>query len=47
MKEIVKTVMRFVAILLVGVLGVVISEVMKLGQMNAAIMTVDNISRAR
>lgn len=47
MNELVKTIMGFVAILLVGLGGVAVSEVMRLGQMNATIMTVDNISHAR
>lgn len=47
MKEIVKTVMGFVAILLVGLAGVTLSEVLKLGNINAAVVTVDNIAHAR
>lgn len=47
MEEIIKTMAGFVAILFVGLAGVTISEVMKLGQMNALIMTVDNISHTR
>lgn len=47
MHEIVKAVIGFVAILLVGLSGVVVSEMMKLGQISPVIMTVDNISRAR
>jgi hypothetical protein len=47
MKEIVKTIAGFTAILLVGLLGVTISEMMKLGDMNATIMTVDNIAHTR
>ena len=47
MSGIVKTVMGFIAILLVGLAGVTVSEAMKLGNMNAIIMTVDNISHAR
>lgn len=47
MKEIVKTVMGFVAILLVGLAGVTLSEVLKLGNVNAAVTTVDNIAHAR
>jgi hypothetical protein len=47
MKEAVKTVLGFVAILAVGLGGVVVSEVMKLGNMNPAIITVDNLSHAR
>ena len=47
MKEIVKTVMGFVAILLVGLAGVTVSEVLKLGNINAVVVTVDNIAHAR
>lgn len=47
MNEIVKTVMGFVAILLVGLGGVTVSEVMKLGNVNPVITTVDNLSHAR
>lgn len=47
MKEIVKNIAGFTAILLIGLLGVTVSEVMKLGQMNATIMTVDNIAHTR
>lgn len=47
MKEVVKMVAGFVAILIVGLAGVTISKVMKLGEMNAAIMTVDNIVHTR
>jgi hypothetical protein len=47
MHEIIKSVIGFVAILIVGLAGVTISEVMKLGEMNATIMTVDNIANTR
>lgn len=47
MKEILKSVIGFVAIILVGLAGVTVSKVMRLGEMNAAIMTVDNISNTR
>lgn len=47
MKEIVKTMAGFAAILFVGLAGVTISHIMKLGEMNALIMTVDNISHTR
>lgn len=47
MNEIVKTVVGFVAILLVGLGGVTISEIMRLGNVNPVITTVDNLSRAR
>ena len=47
MNEIWKTIGSFAAILIVGLLGVTVSEVMKLGDMNATIMTVDNIANTR
>lgn len=47
MYEIVKTMVGFLAILFVGLAGVTISQVMKLGEMNATIMTVDNITHTR
>jgi len=40
-------VMGFMGIIFVGIIGVAFSEVMRLGDMNATIMTVDNISRTR
>lgn len=47
MTEIVKSISGFVAIIIVGLLGVTVSNVMKLGDMNAVIMTIDNITRTR
>lgn len=47
MLEIFKTTLGFLGILLVSLAGVVVSEVMKLGDMNALIVTVDNISHVR
>lgn len=47
MKEIAKSILGFVAIVLVGLVGVAVSNVMKLGDMNALIMTVDNIANTR
>lgn len=47
MYEMVKMMAGFVAILFVGLAGVTISKVMRLGEMNALIMTVDNISHTR
>lgn len=47
MREIVKMMVGFVAILIVGLAGVTISQAMKLGEMNALILTVDNIAHAR
>jgi hypothetical protein len=47
MREILKTMLGFMGILLVGLAGVVVSEVMKLGDMNALIVTVDNVTHVR
>lgn len=47
MNEIVKMMVGFVAILIVGLAGVTISQVMRLGEMNAVIVTVDNVANAR
>ena len=47
MNEILKSVAGFVAIILVGLAGVAVSNVMKLGDMNALIVTVDNITHTR
>lgn len=37
----------FAAILFVGLAGITISQMMKLGEMNALIQTVDNVSHVR
>lgn len=47
MEEIIKSVVGFVAILIVGLAGVTVSKIMKLGEMNATIITVDNITQTR
>ncbi|KKT29241.1 MAG: hypothetical protein UW27_C0013G0008 [Parcubacteria group bacterium GW2011_GWA1_44_13] len=47
MKEVLKSIMGFVAIILVGLAGVTVSNVMKLGEMNALIITVDNVTSTR
>ncbi len=47
MHEIIKSVLGFTAILFVGLVGVTVSEIMKLGDMNALVMTVDNIANTR
>ncbi|MCK9345308.1 MAG: hypothetical protein M0P64_04325 [Candidatus Pacebacteria bacterium] len=47
MKEIIKSLVGFAAILIVGLAGVTVSKVMKLGDMNAVIMTVDNLTSTR
>ena len=47
MEEIVKSIAGFVAIIIVGLLGVTVSNVMKLGDMNALIITVDNVVNTR
>lgn len=47
MSEILKATLSFLGILLVGLVGVAISETMKLGDMNALIVTVDNVAHVR
>ncbi|MGB2580667.1 MAG: hypothetical protein WBC83_03145 [Minisyncoccia bacterium] len=47
MKEVIKTIVGFVAIIIVGLAGVTVSNVMKLGEMNATIITIDNITQTR
>jgi len=47
MRDTIKMVIGFTGIIFVGLIGVTISEVMKLGDMNASIMTVDNITHTR
>ncbi len=47
MNEIVKSIVGFVAIVLVGLAGVAVSNVMKMGDMNALIITVDNVVNTR
>lgn len=47
MKEVIKTIIGFVAIVIVGLAGVTVSNVMKLGEMNATIITIDNITQTR
>ncbi len=47
MSDIIKMMAGFMAILLVGLAGVTVSEMMKLGQLNGVIVTVDNIARTR
>ncbi|MDO8604764.1 MAG: hypothetical protein Q7K40_05235 [bacterium] len=47
MYEIVKTIIGFTAIIIVGLAGVTVSEILKLGDINSAIMTVDNVARVR
>lgn len=47
MSEILKTIVGFTGILLVGLMGVYVSKTMKLGSPNALIMTVDNIAHVR
>lgn len=47
MEEIIKTIIGFVAIIIVGLAGVTVSNVMKLGEMNATIITIDNITQTR
>ncbi len=47
MNETIKSIIGFVAIIVIGLLGVVVSNVMKLGEMNALIITVDNVTSTR
>ena len=47
MNDIIKMTVGFVAIIIVGLAGVTVSHIMKLGEMNATIVTVDNIAHAR
>lgn len=47
MEEIFKSVAGFVAIILVGLAGVAVSNVMNLGDMNALIITIDNVVNTR
>lgn len=47
MFEVLKTIGGFLGILLVGLIGVAVSEVFRLGEMNALIMTIDNIAHVR
>lgn len=47
MKDVIKTIIGFVAIVVVGLAGVTVSNVMKLGEMNATIITIDNITQTR
>lgn len=47
MSEILKTILGFLGILFVGLVGVAVSEVMKLGDMNTLIVTVDNVAHVR
>ena len=47
MAEMLKTILGFMGILLVGLAGVAFSEVMKLGDTNDLIMTVDNVAHVR
>lgn len=47
MKEVIKTIIGFVAIVIVGLAGVTVSNIMKLGEMNATIITIDNITQTR
>lgn len=47
MNEMRKSITGFVAIILVGLIGVTILKVLKLGDMNALMMKVDNITHTR
>lgn len=47
MADILKSIAGFIGILLVSLVGVAVSEAMKLGSSNALIATVDNISHIK
>lgn len=47
MSNIIKTTLGFAGILLIGLAGVFVSEMMKLGDINTAVATVDNITSVR
>lgn len=47
MYDIVKFTLGFGAIILVGLSGVAISEMLRLGDTNALMMTIDNVTRVR
>lgn len=47
MKDILKTCIGFAGILCVGLAGVFFSEFLKLGEMNALVVTIDNMTRMR
>jgi hypothetical protein len=47
MNETIKTIIGFLALILVGLAGVTVSNMMKLGEMNALIPPVDNVTHAR
>ncbi len=47
MNDVAKSIAGFVAIVLVGLAGVAVSNVMKLGDMNALVLTVDNVINTR
>lgn len=47
MKEILKTCIGFAGILFIGLAGVFFSELFKLGEMNALVVTIDNMTRMR
>lgn len=47
MKDVFKMILGFTAILIIGLAGVTISEMMKLGEMSPAITTIDNLAHTR
>lgn len=47
MYDIVKFTLGFMAIILVALAGVVVSNVLRLGDMSALVITVDNVIRVR
>ncbi len=46
-REIIKSTLGFIGILLVGLVGVGVSHFLKLGDMNTIITTVDNVAHVR
>ena len=47
MADVLKSIAGFLGILLVSLVGVAVSEMMKLGNANALIATVDNVSHIK
>ncbi len=47
MSEILKTTIGFIGIILVSLIGVAVSEFLRLGSTNAIITTIDNVAHVR
>lgn len=47
MADVLKSIAGFLGILLVSLVGIAVSEMLKLGDMSAVITTVDNLTRIR